>query len=202
MEESIQSLALKFVRTKSEQNFEALYDRLKPGLLQHVCNILKDSGAAEDVIADSFVKMWLKINQYNIHWNFSTWAYKIAYNEAMQWIRKNGNVYSLESIGDDQLADRIIMSDALAEDNGILQNPDWFFDDKEDKTIKLYNIVRQEIEALPELYRDIMKDRELKGMKYEDISKKYNLELNTVKTRISRAREKIVEAASIIDEEV
>lgn len=47
------------------------------------------------------------------------------------------------------------------------------------------------IESLPELYREIMKDRELNGMKYEDISEKYGLDLNTVKTRIKRAREKM-----------
>ena len=40
-----------------------------------------------------------------------------------------------------------------------------------------------------------MKDRELEGMKYEDISDKYDLELNTVKTRIKRAREKICKIA-------
>jgi RNA polymerase sigma factor (sigma-70 family) len=201
MEENIQSLAVKFVKSRDEKDFKSLYDRLKPGLLQHVYNILKNQPAAEDVIADAFVKMWTKVDQYNLHWHFSTWAYKIATNEAMQWIRKNGNVYSLESVGGEQVADRIVLSDALAEDNGIelTTNPDWFFDDKEDKTVALYNKVIQEIEALPELYREIMKDRELNGMKYEDISAKYNLELNTVKTRIKRAREKIIKIALVED---
>jgi RNA polymerase sigma-70 factor (ECF subfamily) len=201
MEENIQSLAIRFVNTRDEKDFKSLYDRLKPGLLQHVYNILKNQPAAEDIIADAFVKMWAKIDQYNPHWNFSTWAYKIAQNEAMQWIRKNGNVYSLESVGGDQVADRIVMTDALAEDNGIelTTNPDWYFDETEDKTVLLYNKVIDEIESLPELYREIMKDRELNGMKYEDISEKYGLELNTVKTRIKRAREKICKTALIED---
>lgn len=199
MEENIQRLAVKFVKSRCEQDFKALYDRIKPGLMQHVYNILKNQPAAEDVIADAFVKMWSKIDQYNMHWNFSTWAYKIAQNEAMQWIRKNGNVYSLETVGGDNVADMIILSDGLAEDNGIelTTNPDWYFDETEDKTVVLYNKVMDEIEALPELYREIMKDRELNGMKYEDISEKYGLELNTVKTRIKRAREKICKTALV-----
>lgn len=194
MEENIQSLAIRFVKSRDEKDFKLLYDRLKPGLLQHVYNILKNQPAAEDVIADAFVKMWSKIDQYNPHWNFSTWAYKISQNEAMQWIRKNGNVYSIESIGGIELADRLIISDTLAEDNGIslTQDPDWFFDEQEDQRVTLYNKVLDEIEALPELYRDIMTDRELNDMKYEEISEKYGLELNTVKTRIKRAREKII----------
>lgn len=199
MEENIQSLAVKFVSTKDEQDFKSLYDRLKPGLLQHVYNILKDQAAAEDVIADAFVKMWTKIEQYNCHWNFSTWAYKIAQNEAMQWIRKNGNVYSIESLGGIDLADRIVLSDALAEDNGIslTQDPDWYFDEQEDQTVTLYNKVIEEINALPTLYREIMMDRELNDMKYEEIAEKYKLELNTVKTRIKRAREKIIKNTMI-----
>lgn len=194
MEESIQSLAIRFVKSRTEKDFKLVYDRLKPGLLQHVYNILKNESAAEDVVADSFIKMWLKIHQYNMHWNFSTWAYKIARNEAMQWIRKNGNIYSIESMGGEQIADKLILSDAFAEDNGIdfIQNPDWYFDETEDKRVTLYNKVLDEIEALPELYKNIMKDREIDGMKYEDISEKYGLELNTVKTRIKRAREKII----------
>ncbi len=194
---SIQSLAIKFVETRDARDFKLLYDRLKPGLLMHVTNILKNAPAAEDVVADSFIKMWDKINQYNTFWNFSTWAYKIAKNEAMQWIRKNGNIYSIESVGGDQIADKIILSDAMAADNGIelVQNPDWYFDEEEDTTTILYNKVLEEIDALPDLYRDIMKDRELEGMKYEDISEKYSLELNTVKTRIKRAREKICKIA-------
>jgi len=194
MEENIQSLAIRFVKSRDEKDFKLLYDRLKPGLLQHVYNILKNQPAAEDVIADAFVKMWSKIDQYNPHWNFSTWAYKISQNEAMQWIRKNGNVYSIESIGGIELTDRMIISDTLAEDNGIslTEDPDWFFDEQEDQRVTLYNKVLDEIEALPELYRNIMTDRELNDMKYEEISEKYGLELNTVKTRIKRAREKII----------
>ena len=70
MEQSIQSLAVKFVETRNEDDFKPLYERLKPGLLMHVFNILKSQPAAEDVVADSFVKMWNKRDQYNTFWNF------------------------------------------------------------------------------------------------------------------------------------
>jgi RNA polymerase sigma-70 factor, ECF subfamily len=187
-----------FIENKCENTFKTLYERLKPGLIVHANNIVKNQQAAEDIVTDSFMKMWNKIDQYNPFWNFSTWAYIITKNEARQWIRKNGNVYSADSMGGVD----VIMSDALSIDNGInlFEEANWEVDEEVNKTELLYAAVMDQIRELPELYKQIMVDREVHGMKYKDISEKYDLELNTVKTRIKRAREKICkETASIIN---
>ena len=47
------------------------------------------------------------------------------------------------------------------------------------------------IDALPELYRDIARMRLIDGLQYKDISEKTGLELNTVRTRIKRAKAQI-----------
>jgi len=197
MDDNIQSLATRFVNSRNESDFKLLYERVKPGILMYVTKMLKDQDAAEDVVADAFVKMWSKIDQYNPYWNFSTWAYKIAKNEAMQWVRKNGNVHSLQAMGGESLADNILLANALILDDGIedVSSPNWSLEETEDYTTILYKKVLEEIESLPELYRNIMTDRELNGMKYEEISEKYQIELNTVKTRIKRARDKICKVA-------
>lgn len=191
---NIQNLAEDFIKTRSESSFKALYERLKPGLTTYAYNILKNEQASDDVVSDAFIKMWSKIEQYNNNWNFSTWVYRIVRNEAMQWLRKNANTYSIESIGGEQMADKIMMADLLIVDNGVggqNDQPNWFFDEEPDQRITLHEKVLEQIKSLPQLYKDIMIDRELNQMKYEEISEKYGLELNTVKTRISRARQKI-----------
>lgn len=193
--DSIQKLAETFIKTKNERDFSALYERIRPGLLIHAKNFLAgDENAAEDVVSDALIKAYLKIHQYNPHWNFSTWVYRIVKNEAMQYIRKNGNIYSLDALGGDAMAEKILVADIGIIDNGISEGatePNWFIDEEPMTQESLYEMATEQIHQLPQLYKDIMIDREINRMKYEDISEKYGLEINTVKTRISRARQKI-----------
>lgn len=193
---SIQNLAEQFIENRDDISFNNLYGRIKPGLVVYAKNFLGgDVKSAEDVVADAMIKAYLKIDQYNSNWNFSTWVYKIVKNEAMQYIRKNGQVYSLDSMIGETVSEKIMLSDlCLAggmDDSDGYSEPDWFFDEMPLTTEVLYEMIMDEIKKLPTLYKNIMLDRELHGMKYEDISEKYELELNTVKTRISRARQKI-----------
>jgi len=58
---------------------------MKPGMIYHAMNILKDEDSAEDVVSMAFTKIWTKIDQYNPYWNFSTWSYRIVRNEAIQY---------------------------------------------------------------------------------------------------------------------
>jgi DNA-directed RNA polymerase specialized sigma24 family protein len=56
---------------------------------------------------------------------------------------------------------------------------------------EIYGSVIEEIENLPDLYKNIMIDREINNMKYKDIAEKYDLKKRSVATRIRRARNKI-----------
>ena len=53
------------------------------------------------------------------------------------------------------------------------------------------------MDRLPEQYKGILIDREINEMKYSEIADKYGLEINTVKTRIIRAREKVCDAMKV-----
>jgi RNA polymerase sigma factor (sigma-70 family) len=55
----------------------------------------------------------------------------------------------------------------------------------------MYEQVIDEIKDLDPLYRDIMIDREINGMKYKDIADKYGIKKRSIATRIRRARTKI-----------
>ena len=68
---------------------------------------------------------------------------------------------------------------------------DYAFFDEENTVESVYESVIDEIRTLPELYRDIMVDREINGMKYKDIAVKYGIKKRSIATRIRRARAKI-----------
>jgi RNA polymerase sigma factor (sigma-70 family) len=62
----------------------------------------------------------------------------------------------------------------------------------EEKSIdSVYESVLEEIRDLPEIYREIMVDREINGMKYKDIAEKYGIKKRSIATRIRRARARI-----------
>lgn len=182
--ESLQSLALALVDEKTESNLKRLYDRIKPGLLYYAGNILKDQDAAEDVVSEAFVKIWDRIDQYNPYWNFSTWAYKIVYHESLLFMRKNNkkNSMSIEDMTPGQFGKHLNISESPDEVKEIELNIE-----------SLLQKIEEEIYNLPEDYRGIMIDREIKHKQYKEIEEAHNMKKNTVKTKIRRARIRIKE---------
>jgi RNA polymerase sigma factor (sigma-70 family) len=71
------------------------------------------------------------------------------------------------------------------------ETSEYAFVTEEESVEAFYESVIDEIRTLPELYRDIMIDREINGMKYKDIATKYGIKKRSIATRIRRARAKI-----------
>jgi RNA polymerase sigma-70 factor (ECF subfamily) len=194
----LQKLALEFFKQRDEKSFNKLYARLKPGMLYHAMNLLKDEAAADDVVSIAFTKIWLKIEQYNKYWNFSTWAYRIVHNEAMQHIRKNKMLIGIEGPSVYNNSDRMQYNETSlvnrgAEEELLFVEPDWNLDETEDMHQAVYEKVLKDINGLSKFYKEIMIDREINEMKYKQIAEKYNININSVKTRIKRARMQIIE---------
>lgn len=181
MKQSIQELALLLISEKNEANLKKLYERIRPGLINYSFQILKSMDAAEDVVSESFAKIWDRLDQYNTYWNFSTWAYKIVRNESLLYMRKSQNKH-LTSF-DDLLPSQI----KKCIDN-INVPTDEETKEKENNFDSLLKRVEIEIGELPDSYRDIMIDRELGQKQYKQIEKIHSLKKNTVKTKIRRAR--------------
>jgi DNA-directed RNA polymerase specialized sigma24 family protein len=71
------------------------------------------------------------------------------------------------------------------------EDPLWDFLSGGTDIDEVYENVIDEIRELPEIYRDIMIDREINGMKYKDIADKYGIKKRSIATRIRRARTRI-----------
>lgn len=95
---TIQMLADEFIEQRTENSFNILIKRLSPGIHKHIMEIVPSQQRRVEVINDVFVKVWTKIDQYNKDvGQFSTWVYKIAYNEALLSIRYNAKLSSIDS---------------------------------------------------------------------------------------------------------
>ena len=201
MSKNIQVLAERYLQSSNDKDFKSLYDRLKPGLLNHCRRILVDEDIAEDAVSKTFEKIWTKIDQYDSErGNFSTWAYNIAWNESLL-IKKNSSkytplVYETVNYGEEN-------GNSGAGENNIVEltpsiaesfsDPDWNLESIEKKMDGLYTDVVDRMQTLPDIYKDILIDREINKMKYQDIADKHNMKKRAVATRIRRARIKVRE---------
>ena len=91
---SIQNLAIDFLEQKDNKTFSSLIKRLKPGLVSFVYGFVQDTDLSREIVSKTFIAVWEKIDQYNRDYNFSTWVYAIAKNEALGQLRLKSKTLS------------------------------------------------------------------------------------------------------------
>jgi len=131
------------------------------------------------------------MSQYDpLRGNFSTWAYNIARNESLL-IKKTKNRYMpliTESIRVNESGEETVHSELES-----YSEPDWNLSDRFGELDCLYDNVVHKMKDLPEIYKEILIDREIHKMKYQDIAEKHGMKKRAVATRIRRARLKVRE---------
>lgn len=140
-----------------------------------------DDFLLDDICSRSFEKAFRTIDTYDAaKAQFRTWLTTIARNTAIDVLQKERrmgeNVQSIDG-----------------ETQQIVNTTPDIMDSPIDVIIKNENQEKMEagIEGLPDLYRDIAKMRLIDGMQYEEIADKLEIPLNTVRTRIRRAKDQL-----------
>jgi len=135
---------------------------------------------AEDLTIEAFGKAFKKLHQYTPDYAFSTWLFKIASNNCIDFIRKKKKyTFSIDQGIDDEigteLANRIPAEDL----------------DPEQELVKKQKIklMREVVEKLKPHYRTLIELRYFSEFSYEEIAAELNLPLGTVKAQLFRARD-------------
>lgn len=184
-------LALEFKKTRSEKTYNELYHKMRPGLWSYINNIVKDPTIADDIVSTTLTTVYLKIDQYNEDYQITTWAYRIAYNECIGWIRFRNKKVSMNVFTDAGVEPP--MNESITTSDGFLPKTeeDWLNeDDTLDQQVRL---THEAINALPPMYKRYMVERFLNHKSYSDIldiMKEFEkgINLQTVKNRIFRGR--------------
>jgi len=185
---SIQSLAIDFIKSRDESAFKLLIDRLKPGLLIYARKYIgNNKDLCNEIVSQTFVSMWEKIDQYNPSFNFSTWVYAISRNEALGQLRMNKRTLSHDQLTQNQSRLLKIYSGVFYMDLECI-GPNG-----EEITQHLYELTLKEIGLLDEPYKTVMLEREINKKQLQDIAEGLSWNLNTVKTRLRKARQEIAD---------
>ena len=165
---------------KDQQAFSELMDKYKDPIYFMLLKMVNNNDDAEDLTLEAFGKAFNRLNQYTPSFAFSTWLFKIATNNCIDFLRKKKkNVMSIDNRvsnkdGEEYMFE--IKSDGMTPEQ-IAMN---------DQKIQL---MRQYVKKLKPRYQTLVEMRYFKEMSYDEISKEMNLPLGTVKAQLFRARE-------------
>lgn len=162
--------------------FTELWDTNIQSLRLYLSNLIKhlDDFYVDDICSRSFEKAFRQIKSYDPSKSqFSTWLKAIAHNTALDVVEmENRTQRKLVSIDDDSYASVAVVDIG----DGMATALETIIIDEDESKLK------QCIKGLPELYREIAHKRLVEGLQYKEIAEELGMELNTVRTRIRRAK--------------
>jgi RNA polymerase sigma-70 factor (ECF subfamily) len=160
--------------------FNELVERYQGRLLNFVYRTTGDRERAEDLVQETFIRIYRHLHRFDQTKKFSTWAYTIASNLAKNELRNRSRnpLVLFQAIKKQWEADQRPLE---WEDN--TYRPDDLF-----RKRHLKQMVDSAVDGLPEHHRAVFVLREMEGKTYEEIAEITGCNLGTVKSRLNRAR--------------
>jgi len=158
--------------------YAQLMDRYREAIYYMLLKMVNNANDAEDLTIEAFSKAFKNLEQYTPNFAFSTWLFKIASNNCIDFIRKKriDHISLDREIGDRDRASNIIMAEVPDPEEDLIK--------KQKATL-----MRSVVTTLKPRYRDLVELRYFKEYSYEEIADELNLPLGTVKAQLFRARE-------------
>jgi RNA polymerase sigma factor (sigma-70 family) len=162
-----------------QKAFAELLSRYRDAIYFMLLKMVNNSDDADDLTIEAFGKAFKSIHQYTPNYAFSTWLFKIATNNCIDFIRKRrgGLLVSIDQSKDDRDEVPIhIQTDDL---------------DPEEKMISQQKVklMRDVVSKLKPRYRKLVEMRYFDELSYEEIAEQLDLPIGTVKAQLFRARE-------------
>jgi RNA polymerase sigma-70 factor (ECF subfamily) len=148
--------------------FNKMVDRYKGRLMNVIGRMLSSPQEAEDIVQETFVRVYQHRQSFNFKHCFSTWIYTIALNLARNELRKRKK-FKFYDITE-------------------MQGNESEFAVEMDLPSKLPEVLKDAVKNLPEKYRTAFILRDVQEMPYEEVAKALSVPLGTVKSRVNRAR--------------
>ena len=165
--------------TRGDQKaYAELMGRYRDAIYYMLLKMVNNASDAEDLTIEAFGKAFKNIQQYTPNYAFSTWLFKIATNNCIDFIRKRkATTVSLDQNDDDP--------DKSSPD---IQAPNL---DPEEEMIKdqKQKMMRDIVSKLKPRYRKLIELRYFREFSYEEIAEELELPIGTVKAQLFRARE-------------
>ena len=162
-----------------QNSFSRLRQKYHDAIFNLIYRMIREKDEVEDLTQEAFIKAFGSLPSFNNEYAFSTWLYKIATNNCIDYIRrKKLQTFSI---------DKPIES---KEGDFSFELPDSTYEpDKEMISSQRKKLLEDAINSLPPKYRQVIVMRHQEELEYQEIAQILKLPLGTVKAHIFRARE-------------
>ena len=161
-----------------QKAYAKLMSRYKDSIYFMLLKMVNNSNDAEDLTIEAFGKAFKNIDKYSPKFAFSTWLFKIASNNCIDFLRKKrGITVSINKIDENGKEYEPSVADkGLTPEEGFMKN-------------QKAQILRVVVKSLKPRYRELVELRYFQEFSYIEISEELNLPIGTVKAQLFRARE-------------
>lgn len=178
------------LKAGSERAFAVLIAQYSHSVYSLIARSLRDPADAADVTQEVFVKVFRNISGFHGDASLRTWIYRIALHEASNqrrwWGRHKRQETCLDAPHENEDGETFCLADALAAGDA---SP---FDCVAQGELR--ERVEAALQTLPEAFRTVVVLREIEGFGYEEIAELLQVNLGTVKSRLTRGRAALREA--------
>ena len=176
------TLVKRAVDQGDQQAYAELMERYRDSIYFMLLKMVNNRDDADDLTIEAFGKAFSRLHQYTPNYAFSTWLFKIASNNCIDFIRKKKkHVMSIDNpIGSGNDDTDGVKIDIKSGDR-----------DPEEEAIRSQKVLlmHEVVKRLKPRYRELIELRYFKELSYEEISEELDIPLGTVKAQLFRARE-------------
>ncbi|HEY9081973.1 MAG: RNA polymerase subunit sigma-24 [Flavobacteriales bacterium BRH_c54] len=173
-------LVVKARDLQDEKAYAILLEKYKDSIFYMMLKMVKNQDDADDLTIEAFGKAFNRLHQYTPDYAFSTWLFKIATNNCIDFIRKKKMItFSIDKGFEDSEGNNSTFD--IKENN---LNPEEKFMRKQK-----IRIMREMVDHLKPRYKQLIVLRYFRELSYDEIAEATELPLGTVKAQLFRARE-------------
>ena len=170
----------KAVKDRDQHAFALLMERYRKPVYHMILKMVRNVDDAEDLTIEAFAKAFKNLHRFKKDYTFSTWLFRIATNNSIDFIRKKRlQTMSLDSSYKDDAGEPVSID---VEDKNL--NP-------QEEAIKSQKIelIQMFVTKLPAKYQRLVRLRYFQELSYDEIARELEAPLGTVKAQLHRARE-------------
>lgn len=158
----------------NQLSFQLLVERYQTRLFGMVRHYTKNPVEVEDIVQDTFLKAYTRLDTFQHQSSFFTWLYRIATNTILDFLKRRGRS-PVQAVEDPEATGE------SAEQS--VQRPDARLERDE-----IARITHEVMNDMPEIFRTVLVLREFEGQAYQDIADILDISIGTVESRLFRAR--------------
>ena len=168
---------LELLKNGDKTAFEKLVSENQNYIYRLVFSMVHNEQDSQDIVQETFIKVYTSIDSFNAQSSISTWIYRIAYNLSIDFLKKYGKRNKMTKTLDDYDDIEMLSIESTA------FIPEQMFESKE-----IVEDIHEALKQLPDEQRVPIELKDLNGLSYEEIQQIMNIPNGTLKSRLNRGR--------------